>query len=153
MYFGAFHDAMFEVAGTWLALLPPPLPLPCIIAIARACVRADIWSDDDSVQAYVHVLTMLWVCLTNDGVGVRVLSEVRPFNLVAFEKSEGEIRGPATKTMTLAPVSLYGNSNWQGGVTLPWTFFPPKLVEEGEDTPVGRVHACPACVRGCWRRC
>ena len=56
-------------------------------------------------------------------------ADVKPFNEVTFHKSEGSIRGPATRTQTLAPVSLYGNSNW-GNVALPSTFFPdPDPVE------------------------
>ena len=98
------------------------------------CCVADIWSSNDAVESYVHVLTMLWVCLTTDGVRIASLREVKPFNYVAFEKCEGEIRGPATRTATLAPVSLEGNSNWHGGVALPATWYKP---------PVRRWVWCP----------
>lgn len=122
MYFGAFHDAMFEVAGV---LLPRLLCLSDFTYFIECVVMiVDIWSSEDSVHAYVHFLTMLWVCLTKDGIAVASLPQVKPFNLVAFEKCEGEIRGPATVTATMAPVSFGGNSNWFNGVSLPSTFFP-----------------------------
>ncbi len=101
MYFGAFHDAVFEVA--------------------------DIWSSYDTPESYVSTLTMLWICLTKDGERVAPLNEVKPFNLVAYEKCDGDIRGPATFTETMAPVSLEGNSNWFG-VSLPTSFIPPPAV-------------------------
>lgn len=74
------------------------------------------------------LLTMLWICLTSDGVNVLPLNAVKPFNTVAYAKCEGSVRGPAVRTETHAPVSIIGNSNWFGSVSLPTTFFPPPVV-------------------------
>lgn len=97
MAYGAFHDAMFEVA--------------------------DMWTSFETTHIYVIFLNMLWICLTTDGLTPRPLEAVPAYNEVAYSKQEGVIRGPATMTQAMNPVSTEGNSNWLS-VTLPSTFFP-----------------------------
>ena len=50
--------------------------VPSLVSLSLMCVvvgSADIWNGYDTVESYVHVLTMLWICLTYDGVAVRTL--------------------------------------------------------------------------------
>jgi hypothetical protein len=74
------------------------------------------------------------MCLTTDGVTVASLNAVKPFNVVAYAKQEGDIRGPATLTATVAPVTLQANSNWDS-VALPSTFFPRAPSPDEQDDP------------------
>jgi hypothetical protein len=71
------------------------------------------------VLCVVVMIVVEWPC-----VGLWGFTDVRPFNETAYHKSEGRIRGPATATQTLVPVSFDGNSNWNTAVSLPSTFFP-----------------------------